>query len=509
MMSSQSSISTVVTAVAFTTFNEQRRAHEIESNAIKEALAAVDKVRYDSILNQISAAQVPVAAADQVFFTETGAALEQLAQRAAAEEASWKVHLDAYVAARAISGTLVYLPAPLDVLGVHYWINDDNIPVQLTGTSLTEINKNRDKSLFAVRGMTPQMRAKVVGPDYRLRKEVMKSTLTEGYAAIKFSGLHSSGATYSLKVGAPRDTQRSIAALLKLADCPVCLNDDLFDFWDGAVQFNEFKTTFLDFKKITSIKDCEKISVMREAGAAMIEFMAAVFGPHWRSPWGTSIMQVLNDDHLEEVTRAAPLFVVRALTRVLASTWNKLRSQFLVGGVVQDLSHGQWLPDWQTELEETMHVEPFTIATFKTEMEQEMRDQLRVRCAASARTVRALPTEDSGSDADKPKKKKAKKASSSTAAAVQVPRQKAVHPATVAAAKAAALNVCFGELATYCSFAGHDPCDYGATCTFSHDFSTLSLTEVKGLIKKSYKRSMLQPGLKDEFVQAAVASGKF
>ena len=245
----------------------------------------MDKVRYDSILNQTSAAQVPVAAADQIFFTETcGAALEQLAHRAAAEEASWKVHLDACVAARAISGTLVYLPAPLDVLGVHYWINDDNNPVQLTGTSLTEINKNRDESLFAVRGMMPQMRAKVVGPDYRLRKEVMKSTLTEGYAAIKFSSLHSSGATYNLKVGAPRDTQRSISALLKLADCPVCLNDDLFDFWDGAVQHNEFKTTFLDFKKITNIKDCESISVMPEAGAAMVEFMAVVFGPHRRCP---------------------------------------------------------------------------------------------------------------------------------------------------------------------------------------------------------------------------------
>ena len=264
-MSSNSSLSTgLVSANAFTIFNDRRKAHEIEANAIKEGLALIDRVKYDGLLNQMAVAQVVLGEEDQAFFADTGAQIEALELRAEAETTQWKGYLDAYVAARANSGTLVYLPSPLDTLGIHYWINDDRNPVQLTGSSMAEIGKNKDRSLFASRAMAPFQKSRAIGSDYKLRIEVMKSALREGHSAIRFSSLKSSGSSYILKVGQKRDARRSISAVLKLADCPVCTIEELFLMWVGAAEHNEFKTSFLDFLRITDMKDLYNVLVYRD-----------------------------------------------------------------------------------------------------------------------------------------------------------------------------------------------------------------------------------------------------
>ena len=362
--------------------------------------------------------------------------------------------------------------------------------------------------------MAPFQKSRAIGSDYKLKIEVMKSALREGHAAIKFSSLKSSGSSYVLKVGQKRDARRSISAVLKLAECPVCTTEELFLMWVGAVEHNEFKTSFLDFLRITDMKDLCNIMVYREAAAAMVEFMCAVFGEHWRDPWGRVILLLVNDPHLEEVTSKSPSFIVRALGRNLSALFNKLRNPFQVGGVNQDLSDGQWLPAWEADLEETIHVEPFTISTFKLDMEEELRVQLKARVVQNRKGLaKVAAAEDSASDSDgavQPKKK-AKKAAAAAVVAAAPGKGKQVRAAGASASSTTASDsrICFAELAEKCGFSGLDECPYGAGCTFSHDFSALSLKDVKGLIHKSLRSSMKKPGLKEKFTQAVVASGLF
>ena len=476
-------VSSLLGPTAFNVFREKRKAHDVEMKAINAALGALDTKKYSAILLEIKDPLIAVSDENEKWFDETGELIENLNERTRAEEADWKVIVEAYSATIVTSGsTSFYIPLPTDVPCRDFYSDENGIDRPLGSATLTDINKNQEESLFFRRMAEALIASSSVAPNGKLKCDKILSRLKESLDDFEFDSILTSD-SFAFKQGST-DSGRSSTTLQGLLDCPICKDKVIHKLWIGFLRNDVSLTSLLDFANIRDPKDCENLAVIRQAAAGFKEFLCATFGEHLRYTIGKDVEDVLKNSRLEQITRDNPLFLVRAITRALVSLWNYLREEHKgPDGRPLDLSGDGYQVFWKAELERVMQADALTMYKFSQKMEGVFRAQ--VRAQVRARMASSAGGDDSSSESDEPAPKKAKGRTS-----------------------AGADGLCFGALADWVKFKGVQRCTRRG-CKFSHDFTSLSQSDVTGAIMTSVL-SFLQTGsIKTDFVVATALSGKF